>query len=136
MLKERIQWNAFLKYNCTQLNNCTVLTRRILNHLKKCNFNCLKEESSKSEFIEKKKYVFLVFGLFGIIGNLVVIFFIPQKLLFVATVKENTVYNILVLNLSLVDLLPVVYVIIFSSITCKLNDVICDVLGVMSITGF
>ena len=131
-----MQWKAFFKYKCTQLNNCTVLTRCILNHLKKCNFNCLKEESSKSEFIEKRKYVFLFFGLFAIIGNLVVIFFISKKLLFVATVKENTVYNILVLNLSFADLLIAVYVIIFSSITCEINDVTCDVLGVISVIGF
>ena len=75
-------------------------------------------------------------GLIAIIGNLVVILFVSKKLLFVATVKENTVYNILFLNLSFADLLIAVYVIIFSSIICKLNDVTCNVLGVMYVTGF
>ena len=138
ILKECVRWKAFLKFNCTQLNNCTKITktRRILNHLKKCNFKCLKEEFSKQELIKERKYWFLFFGLFAIIGNLMVIFFVLKKLLFVATVKENTVYNILVLNLAFADLLIAVYVIIFSFITCKLNDVTCNVLGVMSVTGF
>ena len=68
------------------------------------------------------------------VGNLVVIFFVSKKLLFIVTVKENTVYNILVLNLSFANLLLAVYVIIFSS--NKPNDVICNALGVMSVTGF
>ena len=129
--------NAFFKYNGTQSNNCTERGNccyifKILS----CISNCLIEKHSEKEFIEKRKYVFLFLGLIAMIGNLVAIFFVSKKLLFVATVKENTVYNILVLNLAFADLLLAVYVIIFSSITSKLNDVICNVLGVMSVTGF
>ena len=134
---ECVQWKACFKYNGIQLNNYTKIRNNScnFNHLN-CNSNCLNEKHSEKEFIEKEKYLFLFFGIIAMIGNLVVIFFVSKKLLFVATVKENTVYNILVLNLSFADLLIAVYVIIFSSITCKLNDVICDVLGVMSVTGF
>ena len=137
ILKQCVRSKAFLKYNCTQSKNCTKIENaNIFYHLKTCNFNCSEKKYSIQEFIEKTKYVFLPFGLFAIVGNLVVIFFVSKKLLFVTTVKENTVYNILVLNLSFADLLIAVYLIIFFSINGKQNDVTCNALGVMSVTSF
>ena len=138
ILEKCVPWKAFFKYNCTQSSKCKEIrkTRRIFNLFKKCHFNCSEKEFSTQEFIKQRKYGFLFFGLFAMIGNLVVIFFVSKKLLFIATVKENTVYNILVLNLAFADLLIAVYVIIFSSIMGESNDVICNVLGVISVTGF
>ena len=125
------QWKACFKYNDTKEmknSNCN------FNHLKKCNCNCSNTESYTKEFFQSGKYVFLLFGLIALIGNLVVIFFVSKKLLFVATVKENAVYNILVLNLSFADLLLAIHVILVSFIIR--NHVICNALGVISVTGY
>ena len=131
ILKKHNQWKACFKYNGTkEMKNCNCN----FNHLKMCNCNCSNTKSFTKELLQKERYVFLLFGLIALIGNLVVIFFVSKKLLFVATVKENTVYNILVLNLSFADLLLAIYVMLVSFV--PENYVICIALGVISVTGY
>ena len=136
ILKKHVQWNVCFKYNGTQLSSSTEIRNTYcnFNHLEQYNCNCSKEKFSEKKFIQKDKYLFLSFGLIAMIGNLVVIFFVSKKLLFVATVQENTVYNILILNLSFANLLLAIYIILLSFI--KPNDLNCNALGVIRVTGY
>ena len=131
ILKKFFQWKACFEYNGIQLNSSTEIRSSYYNvNTLKCNCNCSKEKHSETEFMD----VFSLFGLIAVIGNLVVIFFVSKKLLFVATVKEKTVYKILVLNLSIADLSLAIYVIFLYFL--KKDDVICNALGVISVTGY
>ena len=131
ILEKDVQWKACFKYNGIQLNSSTEIRNSYCNfNTLKCNCNCSKEKHFEMKFMD----VFWLFGLIAVIGNLVVIFFVSKKLLFVATVKEKTVYKILVLNLSIADLLFAIYAILVCFF--KKNDVICNALGVISLTGY
>ena len=130
ILEKHNQWKACFKYNGTkEMKNDYCNFDRL-----KCNCDCSNSTYSKTELIQNGKYVFLLFGLIALIGNLVVIFFVSKKLLFVATVKKNTVYNILVLNLEFADFLCAIYVILVSFIIR--NYAICIALGVINVTGY